>query len=97
MSSIDWSKGTKEEFVLIGNIAKKSCRIMPTLDRMTVEMDLYAVNQTIGLDLMALQEFDLSNLMHDIVGIANNINRVTGNLENCFLPRCAKHSRSDES
>jgi hypothetical protein len=88
---IDWNKGTKEEFTLIGNIAKKACRELPLLDRQTVEMDLYAVNQTTGLDLEKLHEEDLFHMILDIIGITENINRVTGELENCFIPRCAKH------
>lgn len=41
------------------------------------------------LDLKKLLGFDVMSLSHDIMGIRNNLNRITGKLENNFLPKCA--------
>jgi len=32
--------------------------------------------------------------MHDVSGIARHLNRETGRLEGCFLPRFSDHSKS---
>lgn len=42
------------------------------------------------LDLAALLSFKPQDFTHDVIGISLNINRETGQLQNCFLPRCAK-------
>lgn len=53
-------------------------------------MDLIAChNHACRLDLKKLLEADNFNLLHDVFGIKNCLNRTTGQLENCFLPRCA--------
>lgn len=41
------------------------------------------------LDLDALLDADDFDFAHDLFGIRENINRKTGELGNCFLPRCA--------
>lgn len=38
------------------------------------------------IKLLKAPDFDFA---HDICGIRKNINRQTGVIENCFLPRCA--------
>jgi len=62
-------------------------------DRAAFMMDLMAANGRNGnpelrLDRM-LHDFDKFNFMHDAIGIQNHINRETGKIEDCFLPRCA--------
>lgn len=60
------------------------------LDRQSTEMDLSATHANgCPLDFDKLAGFDDFNLMHDITGIYKHLNRETGELENCFLPRCA--------
>jgi hypothetical protein len=41
------------------------------------------------LKLKELLEADDSNFMHDVLGIRRHINRKTGELEDCFVPRYA--------
>lgn len=66
----------------------------PALEaRMGLMMDLMAAdgmngNPALRLDKL-LHEFDDSNFIHDVAGIYRNLNRSSGKLENCFLPRCA--------
>ena len=52
-------------------------------------MDISATHLHCPLDLDQLLKFDDFNFAHDITGISFNLDRVTGKLENCFLPRCA--------
>jgi len=42
------------------------------------------------LKLQELLEADDFNFSHDIFGIRRHLNRETGQLENCFLPRFAR-------
>lgn len=42
------------------------------------------------LDLEKLLKFPDFDFLHDMAGIRNCIDRETGKLTNCFLPRCAR-------
>lgn len=59
--------------------------------RLEVSMDLTACH-CVGcpLDLEGLLTATPSDLVHDVAGIMANINRETGELENCFMPRYAR-------
>jgi len=87
---------TKEEDVVILKIVKRAFK-EPTLEilgeeRQNLFMDLTATHcNGTPLDFEKLLGFDEFNFAHDIYGIIDSINRTTGKLENCFLPRCAKH------
>lgn len=62
------------------------------LDKLSLMMDFEAVHSNGNpLDIDALKNFRTEDLIHDVAGILKNINRTNGKLENCFLPRCAKH------
>jgi len=61
-------------------------------DHFSLSMDLAAANADCGMDVVKLIAFDDFNFWHDITGIMANINRETGKLENCFVPRCARHT-----
>jgi hypothetical protein len=64
-------------------------------DKMTADMDVTACHANgCPLDLPKLLAADNFNFSHDIFGIARHINRSTGQLENCFVPRCAMPERS---
>ena len=58
--------------------------------RIIMVLDLAAVNGYIGMDFEALLNADDFNFAHDIVGIRNHLDRETGRLGNCFLPRFIK-------
>lgn len=66
------------------------------LDRLSLEMDLLAAHLngcTLDLDkLLAAPAFDFT---HDIWGIRRHIDRETGKLTGCFLPRCAMPERAE--
>lgn len=83
---------TKEDMRLISIIAdraieigKKHKFIRPKIKWV---MDLEATHCNGNeLNLERLLKADDFNFAHDVFGIANHLNRQTGQLENCFVPR----------
>jgi hypothetical protein len=58
-------------------------------------MDLTAVHRNgCPLKLRELAETEGYDFLHDVFGIRRHINRRTGQLEDCFLPRFAEPSRA---
>lgn len=54
-------------------------------------MDLDACHSNgCPLDFQKLLEAPDFDFIHDVLGIRRHINHRTGEIENCFLPRCAK-------
>ena len=86
---IDWKKITKEETKAIHKTASRAVKLIPQLKIVDIEMDISATHIGKKLNLKKLFSFPDSDFAHDIVGIANNINRTTGELEDCFSPRCS--------
>jgi hypothetical protein len=58
------------------------------IDRMTLVMDLLNADD-MGMNWERLHEAPRVEFMHDICGIVTNMNRRTGVVENCFVPRFA--------
>jgi len=90
---INW-KTTKRENELIVKIAKRANTMAKEIDVkysiMDINMDITATHLNgCSLKLKELLEADNFNFAHDIFGIYRHINRVTGKLGNCFLPRYA--------
>lgn len=88
---IDWMSLTDEDVSAINRITKKAIQMMPIMSFrfMELEMDLQAAHLGCRLDLDQLENGDNGDFAHDVVGISKNIDRETGQLQNCFLPRCA--------
>ncbi len=85
---------TAAETALIDQIAERAVKEVfphhPHQDFTAVHMDLCAtIAQGCPLDLEKLLAFDAFNFMHDVGGIYRHIDRSSGFLQNCFLPRCA--------
>lgn len=59
------------------------------LDRTSLYMDLSAAHATCPLNLAKLASADDFNLAHDVFGIMRHMNRTTGQLMDCFVPRAA--------
>lgn len=63
----------------------------PGYSRIALMMDIEFVHSdVVKLDIVALANAKAADFNHDVIGIWNHYNRVTGKLEGCFLPRCAK-------
>jgi len=86
---INWNT-TKEDLDVIDKIIERANKLGVMLNKMGLLMDISATHEKCPLKLQELLEADNFNFMHDVIGIINNINRDTGELENCFLPRFAK-------
>lgn len=85
---IKWEDITEDEDMLISEIVKRAKSLsIPMSSRINLMMDISAAHLDIPLDLKRLLASDNFNFQHDVVGIMHNMNRDTGKLENCFLPR----------
>ena len=77
---------TKKDMQLIARIAERADYM--GLAPVEIRMDVAAVHANgcpLRLnDLLGASEFDFK---HDLHGIRNHLNRDTGQLEDCFLPR----------
>lgn len=88
-------KTTKEEAALIHQIAKRAATLyyaakikMETID---VDMNVTATHANgCPLNLEKLFGFPDFDFMHDITGINRHLDRNTGKLRGCFLPRSSK-------
>lgn len=81
---------SREEYDLAAQIVVRACSLLADIDRIALEMDIIATHMNgCPLDLpklLAARDFDF---VHDVVGIIEHIDRSTGELRDCFLPRCA--------
>jgi hypothetical protein len=88
---INWKKAKKKDYEKVEKILdriERDCH--ESIDRTDMSMDLIAVHiSDMHLDFHKLLNFNDFSFYHDIKGIKNNINRYTGKLDNCFVPRCA--------
>lgn len=87
-------KATKQELLLIREIALRAHEMAKEIDRdypiQDAMMDIEACHSngcTLNLTKLAsAPSFDFS---HDVFGIYRHIDRETGKLGDCFVPRCA--------
>ena len=91
---IDWGLATKEDFekaALVLDRYEEKAPPSARWDRVSMLMDLIACH-THGcpLDWDAMLSCDMLNLSHDVCGINRHIDRETGELRDCFVPRMAK-------
>lgn len=88
---IDWDaiKVSKENMGLICKIADRVQKEVQIDDRMSLVMDIEVAHCHIPLDLQKLLDAPSFDFGHDVGGIRQNLNRETGKIDNCFLPRCA--------
>lgn len=83
---------SKGDDALIADCAKRAYPEMrkQNISKMDLMMDLEVVHKQTPLRLKELLKADEFNFFHDICGIYRHLNRQTGELENCFVPRFAK-------
>lgn len=96
MSEISFKIGNAER-VLVENIAERAraldVKVNPDIKRtslLTWQMDIIACHANgCPLDLVKLAQFGDADFAHDVFGIARHLDRITGELKDCFCPRCA--------
>jgi hypothetical protein len=89
---VEFAKLTREEHEASEKIARRFLALIPGGRKptpMDVMMDLSAVHAHTPMDLLALADADDFNLAHDVGGIQRHLDRTTGELGGCFLPRYA--------
>lgn len=81
----------KEEILTIAKIADRAenMGISPT-SRITLMMDLRNTNDLHPLELDRMLVAKDGDFAHDVIGIQNNFNRETCEMDNFFLPRFSK-------
>lgn len=88
---IKWEKLSKEEYVLIHDIALRAVDALgyrgPLVE---LEMDISATHISCPLKLKELLKAEFFDFCHDIGGIVRHLNRETGELRNHFCPRYSK-------
>ena len=86
---------TKDDMLLIREIAKRAAREMPADYQpdgglLDADMDVTACHANgCPLDLVKLLAAPRFDFIHDVGGIRQHLDRETGELRDCFLPRCA--------
>ena len=87
---------TKEDFLLISDLADRALalfeRIGQPQQKIDVMMDIENTHKIIPLKLVQLTFAPETDFVHDMVGIYNNFNRRTKQMDNCFSPRYARQS-----
>jgi hypothetical protein len=85
-------KITKNDYLTISKIVDRTYSEIPFIPptaRLSLLMDLENAHNQIPLDLTGLLNSNKSDFIHDVSGITHNMNRKTGLIENCFIPRYA--------
>lgn len=86
---LNWT-ATKSEYRLISKIARRAVNKWQHLNHQHVEMDISAAHcNGCPMDLQKLLDADDFNFAHDVLGIRKHLDRETGKLRDCFLPRFA--------
>ena len=93
---------TASEMKLVIQIAKRAVSMASEngVDYKTIDadMDITACHCNGNpLDLEKLLAADDFNFAHDVFGIRNHIDRNTGKLMNCFVPRCSRGRKAVKS
>ena len=89
---ISW-KATKNEYELFCKIVARAAKThaMTSEDQRAYLMDINACHSNgCRLKLQEMLDADDFNFFHDFWGITKYINRETGKLKPCFLPRFAE-------
>tara|TARA_B110000483_G_C18044345_1_gene483868 strand:+ start:668 stop:937 length:270 start_codon:yes stop_codon:yes gene_type:complete len=84
-------KTTTPEHLLIHEIASTAVKADKLYNLQELMIDIAATHLNgEPLDLEKMAKMEYIDTQHDIIGIQSNLNRDTGELQNCFLPRYRK-------
>lgn len=82
---------TKQELVTISKIAGRAVQLAAqhgiSYQHIDAMIDLEKTHEQNPLRLDEFLKADDGNFAHDVFGIRQNMNRETGQIENCFSPR----------
>ena len=97
---INWN-GTKEDAEAITRVCERyeaeyrelnDGQLPRGYERINLDMDLTACHLNgCPMDWEKLLSAPRFDFLHDVGGISRHIDRKTGKLTDCFLPRCASH------
>lgn len=92
---IEFAKYTAHEQEIADAIVKRARELwaafgMTPTSSQTLQMDLAATHSKVPLRLQDLLDADDFDFTHDIGGIMRHMDRTTGKLGGCFLPRFAE-------
>ena len=87
------NEAKRDEIRTISKIAQRAVNLAASqgfpLTQIDMMMDLEAAHSEHPLRLTELLAADDGNFGHDVFGISRHLNRGTGKLEDCFMPRFA--------
>lgn len=89
-------KATKKEYVAALAIVVRAVTegLTESRDAMDRMMDIIATNANgCPIDMERMVDFDAFNFRHDFLGIVAHMDRKTGKLTDCFVPRCARQEQ----
>ena len=86
---LEWN-ATKKEREKISAIYDRAAKEIESITKIDFSMDIEATHSNgCPLDLGKLLSAKDSDFFHDVYGIINCLDRNTGKLKDCFLPRCS--------
>jgi hypothetical protein len=81
-------KNKAKDFDTIDLIVERTIKLHANQsDQVTLFIDLMKCHDEVTLDLEKLLNFPVGDFLHDIYGIQQYMDRRTGILKDCFLPR----------
>lgn len=91
---VRFAQFTREDSETVRRIVERAAgrfeRFGVKLDRLSLHMDLSAVHAERPLNLDAMLAGSDLDFSHDICGIMKHMDRKTGSLRDCFVPRFAR-------
>lgn len=82
----------KDSMTILRIVERTAKLVRDPIDRLALDMDITAAHLNgCPLKLAELLEARDSDFLHDIAGIARHLDRKTGKLTDCFVPRYAVH------
>lgn len=95
MKTINFTPANTREARAMSRIAQRAAALFPHTETMMWHMDIAAAHLNgCPLRLEELADADNFNFAHDVLGINRHLNRETGELQDCFLPRYAARDSS---
>jgi hypothetical protein len=87
--AITWST-SREDMEVINKLVDRALELGVQRDRLDLTMDLSASHENCPLQLEELLKTENFDFLHDVYGIIRHLDRQTGDLKDCFVPRYAK-------